>query len=180
MTSSENVTSCFCNHFSNFQSHYACKMCPNYPGIQLEPVLHEGPVVQSLINLIQDQRKLLFHIFNFLVKVSFCYFCFSRNKRYGYHQRENTGSRLFTEVKPCWTGLISGWVTISIKYPVLYSLRSQAGVVDINHAFHLYYNVVCGSSFSRSPPDFEGFLRALRFPPSAKLTPTLIQYAGPH
>ena len=82
------------------------------------------------------------------------------------------GSRLFTEVKPCWTGLISGWVTISIKYPVLYSLGSQAGVVDINHAFHLYYNVVCGSSFSRSPPDFEGFLRALRFPPSAKLTPS--------
>ena len=32
--------------------------------------------------------------------------------RYGYHQRENTGFRLFTEVKPCWTGLISGWVTI--------------------------------------------------------------------
>ena len=31
---------------------------------------------------------------------------------YGSHQRENTGSRLFTEVKPCWTGLISGWVTI--------------------------------------------------------------------
>ena len=31
---------------------------------------------------------------------------------YGYDQRENTGSRLFTEVKPCWTGLISGWVTI--------------------------------------------------------------------
>jgi len=27
---------------------------------------------------------------------------------------------------------------------------------------------------------FEGFLRALRFPPSAKLTPSLIQYAGPH
>ena len=45
--------------------------------------------------------------------------------------------------------------------------------MDINHAFHLYYNVVCGSSFSRSQPDFEGFLRALRFPPSAKLTPSL-------
>ena len=91
---------------------------------------------------------------------------------YGYHQRENTGSRLFTEVKPCWTGLISGWVTISIKYPVLYSLGSQAGVVDINHAIHLYYyNVVCGLSFSRSQPDFEGFLRALRFPPFTKLTP---------
>ena len=100
--------------------------------------------------------------------------------RYGYHQRENTGSCLFTEVKPCWTGLISGWVTISMKYPVLYSLGSQAGVVDINHAFHLYYNVVCVSSFSRSQPDFKGFLRALQFPPSAKLTPSVIQYAGPH
>ena len=34
------------------------------------------------------------------------------NLRYGYHRMENTGSRLFTEVKPCWTGMISGWVTI--------------------------------------------------------------------
>ena len=110
----------------------------------------------------------------------FFIFCCLPAPRYGYHQRENTGSRLFTDVKPCWTGLISGWVTISIKYPVLYSLGSQAGVVDINHAFHLYCNVVCGSSFSQSQPDFEGFLRALRFPPSAKLTPSLIQYAGPH
>ena len=85
-----------------------------------------------------------------------------------------------SSLSPVGTGLISGWVTISIKYPVLHSLGSQAGVVDINHAFHVYYNVVCGSSFSRSQPDFEGFLRALRFPPSAKLTPSLIQYAGPH
>ena len=30
---------------------------------------------------------------------------------------------------------------------------------------------MCGLSFSRSQPDFEGFLRALRFPPSSKLTP---------
>ena len=37
-------------------------------------------------------------------------------------------------------------------------------------------NVVCGSSFSRSEPDFEGFLRALRFPPSSKLTPSLFQF----
>ena len=34
----------------------------------------------------------------------------------------------------------------------------------------------CGLSFSRSQPDFEGFLRALRFPPSSKLTPSLIQF----
>ena len=56
-------------------------------------------------------------------------------------------------------------------------MGSQAGVVDINHAFHLYYNVVCGLSFSRSQPDFEGFLRALRFPPYSKLTPSLIHLA---
>ena len=35
---------------------------------------------------------------------------------------------------------------------------------------------VCGLSFSRSQPDFEGFLRALRFPPSSKLTPSLFQF----
>ena len=38
-TSSENVTSRFCNHFSIIQSHYAWKMCSNYPGIKLEPAL---------------------------------------------------------------------------------------------------------------------------------------------
>ena len=38
-TSSENVTSRFCNHFSIIQTHYAWKMCSNYPGIKLEPVL---------------------------------------------------------------------------------------------------------------------------------------------
>ena len=57
---------------------------------------------------------------------------------------------------------------------MLYSLGSQAGAVDINHVFHLYYNVVCGLSFTRSQPDFNGFLRALRFSPSSKLTPSLI------
>ena len=39
-TSSENVTSRFCYNFSIIQSHYACKMCSNYPGIKLEPALH--------------------------------------------------------------------------------------------------------------------------------------------
>ena len=38
--SSENVTSRFCNHFFIIQSHYACKMCSNYPGIKLELALH--------------------------------------------------------------------------------------------------------------------------------------------
>ena len=40
--------------------------------------LNQGPVVRKPINLIQDKRKLLFHIFNVLVKVSFAYFSFSR------------------------------------------------------------------------------------------------------
>ena len=31
-TSSENVTSRFCNHFPVIQRHYVCKMCSNYPG----------------------------------------------------------------------------------------------------------------------------------------------------
>ena len=37
--SSEYVTSRFCNHFSIIQSHNACKMCSDYPGIALEPAL---------------------------------------------------------------------------------------------------------------------------------------------
>ena len=69
--------------------------------------------------------------------------------------------------------------TIVILLYISYSfLGSQAGIVDIKHAFHLYYkiNVVCGLSFSWSQPDFEGFLRALRFPPSSKLTASLFQF----
>ena len=38
-TSSENVTSRLCNHFLIIQSHYAWKMCSNYPGFKLEPAL---------------------------------------------------------------------------------------------------------------------------------------------
>ena len=39
------------------------------------------------------------------------------------------------------------------------------------------WNIVYGLSFSPSQPDFEGFPRALRFPPSSKLTPTLTHLA---
>lgn len=35
---------------------------------------------------------------------------------------ENTGLRFFTEVKSCWAGSVSGFVTIPV-YPVLYALR---------------------------------------------------------
>ena len=75
----------------------------------------------------------------------------------GLSPKGNTGSRLFTEVKPCWTGLISGWVTIGIKYPVLYCLGSQAGVMDINHAFHLYYKCCMWTEFQSISTWFRGF-----------------------
>ena len=38
-TSSKNITSCFWNHSSIIESHYACKRCSNYPAIKLEPAL---------------------------------------------------------------------------------------------------------------------------------------------
>ena len=41
-------------------------------------IKEQGPVVRKPISLIQDYRKLLFHVFNFLVKGCFAYFCFSR------------------------------------------------------------------------------------------------------
>ena len=47
-TSSENVSSRFCNHFSIIQTHYAWKMCSNYPGIKLEPVLGTKKKIEHL------------------------------------------------------------------------------------------------------------------------------------
>ena len=49
----------------------------------------------------------------------------------------------FAEVKPCWTGLILFWMGDHLdNFPVVYSLGSQAGIVNINHAFHLYYKML--------------------------------------
>ena len=57
-------------------------------------------------------------------------------------------------------------------------MESQAGVVKTSITpFTSTTNVVCGLSFSRSQPDFKGFLRALRFPPSTKSTPSLFHLA---
>ena len=39
---------------------------------------HQGPVARKPINLIHDS----FHVFDFLVKISFAYFCFSRLTSY--------------------------------------------------------------------------------------------------
>ena len=81
---------------------------------------------------------------------------------YGYHQRTKHWFPPVHQVKPCWTGLLSGWVTIWIKYPVLYFLGSQAGVVNINHVFYLYYKYCMWI-------EFQSISTWLRFPPSTKI-----------
>ena len=72
-------------------------------------------------------------------------------------------------VKPCWMGLKSRWVTIWIISlcctPWEVRLAKWTSITPSTSTT----NVVCGLSFSRSQPDFEGFRRALRFPPCSKL-----------
>ena len=101
-------------------------------------------------------------------------------QRYGYHQREITGSPLFTEVKLCWTGLISGFGDHLDKIPRAVLLGKSGWRSGHQSRLPPLLQCCMWSSFSRSQPDFEGFLQALRFPPSSKLTPSSIQYAGPH
>ena len=89
----------------------------------------------------------------------------------------NTGARLFTEVKPYWARLISGWATIWIDLLCCTPWEVRLAWWTSITPFTSTTNVVCGLSFSRSQPDFEGFLRALRFPPSLKSTPSIINLA---
>ena len=83
-------------------------------------------------------------------------------------RKRNTGSRLFIEVKPCWTGLICGWVTIwtDLMCCTLWEVR-LAWWTSITPSTSTT-NAVGGLCFSRSQPDLEGFLRALRFPPFSR------------
>lgn len=62
---------------------------------------------------------------------------------------------LFTDVKPCWKGLITRWVTIWEITPICIPWR-----VDAYNASHLPYMViVCGEGFSPSQPTPRVFLR---------------------
>jgi len=72
----------------------------------------------------------------------------------------------FAEVKPCWTGLITGWVTIWIIPCAV--LLGKSGWYNGHQSRlpPLLQNVVCGLTFTRSQPDFEGFLWALLSPQS--------------
>ena len=70
--------------------------------------------------------------------------------------------RLFTEGKPCWTGLVPGWETIWISL-----LGNQAGVVDISHGFHLYHKCCMRIDFQ----SISTWLR--RFPPGTQISSLL-------
>ena len=73
------------------------------------------------------------------------------SKLYGLYQRQNTGSRLFTEVKLCWTALITGSVTIwEISRAVLLSKSGWR----CGHQSRLYYKC---SRWPEFQLDFEGF-----------------------
>ena len=56
-TSSENIISRFCNHFLIIQSHYARKMCSNYPGMKLNIGHHRLTSSTELQNMYS-----LFHV----------------------------------------------------------------------------------------------------------------------
>ena len=62
---------------------------------------------------------------------------------------------LFTEVKPCWKGLITRWVTIWEITPIYIPWR----VVAYNASYLQYMVIVCGEGFSRSQPTPRVFLR---------------------
>ena len=81
----------------------------------------------------------------------------------------NNDSRLFTEVKPRSTGLISGWVHVAIWIDFLCRTPWTSITPSTSTT-----NVVCGLSLSPSQPNFDGLLR---FPPSSKSTPNLIHLA---
>ena len=63
-TSSENVTSSFCNNFAVNQSHYVCKMCSNYHGIKFEPALlrQQNKIEHYLFMLSRQLQNRSYHV----------------------------------------------------------------------------------------------------------------------
>ena len=82
---------------------FACNL--NDDSYAMQPFLSLGinHICSLVVHMLLAFLTLFLLLFHFIV-YGLCV--------YGCHRRENTGSRLFTEVEPCWTGLISGWVTI--------------------------------------------------------------------
>ena len=65
-TSSENVTSRFCNHFSIIQTYFVWKMRSKYPGINLEPALGTGEdklnICHHMLTSSTQLQKWSFHV----------------------------------------------------------------------------------------------------------------------
>ena len=64
---------------------------------------------------------------------------------HGLHQRETP---VPVSVQPCGTGLIIGWVTVREISRAVLLAGSEAGVVVINHASHLYCKCCMWAEFS--------------------------------
>ena len=77
--------------------------------------------------------------------------------------KENTGSHLITEVRSCWAGSISGWITILV-YPVLYALGVR--LVSWSSLMPPTSAKACGLNLSWSQPDLGCFSGYSGFPPS--------------
>ena len=83
--------------------------------------------------------------------------------------RENGSSHFVIEVKSCWAGFVSGWVTI------LVFLCCMPGEERLVLCFTLApptSAIVCGLSFSQSHPDMGFFLWVLWFFSLSKSTPS--------
>mgnify|MGYP006973387074 CR=1 FL=1 len=90
------------------------------------------------------------------------------SKLYGLYQRQNTGSRLFTEVKLCWTALITGSVTIwEISRAVLLSKSGWR----CGHQSRLYYKCSRWPEFQSISTWLRGFSLGTQFgfPPHQKI-----------
>ena len=77
---------------------------------------------------------------------------------YSLHQRELIPV-CSPKLSPVGWRLITGWVTITGKIPILFPLQSEAGGTFINYASYLYMQVRC------APEDNTLILRVLQFSP---------------
>ena len=66
----------FHNNFAVIQSHYACEMCSNYPGIKLEPAFFENKtklnIRHHMLSSIKQLQNRSFHVVERTRKSSKC------------------------------------------------------------------------------------------------------------
>ena len=144
------------------------------PAVVAGPFVQENPVMRLSSPGVLVAQSLEFPILS-------CHsICSVHDVRgHGLHQRETPVPVSVSEVKPCGTGLITVWVAFWVFSHAVLLAGSEAGVVVINHASHLYCKCCMWAEFfSWSQPDFQGFRRVLRFPPSSKSTHSVLASCG--